>query len=109
MVRSAIAAPCAPVNGFILLIFKRYSPFAPRSMRLPADQGRRPGEAPTHGFQQHQVPRLDAAVLDGLRQRERDRGRRRVGVMVNGGDDFLRCDTKLACTAVDNPLVGLMW
>ena len=42
--------------------------------RLPADQRRAPGEASAHRLDHHEVARLDPAVLDRDRERQRHRG-----------------------------------
>ena len=54
---------------------------------LIADRGRAPGKAAAHRFEDEQLPALDAAIAHGGIERQRDRCRRCVGVLVHCDDD----------------------
>src|SRR5579871_762711 len=43
-----------------------------RILTLPADQGRAPGEAATHGLEQKEIAAFDPALVDRVGQRQRD-------------------------------------
>ena len=49
---------------------------------------RAPCKATAHRFQHDEIAALDSAVLDRRIERQRNRGRRSVGVLVDGDHDF---------------------
>ena len=65
------------------------------ALRLPAHERGTPGEAAAHGLEQQQIALLHASILDGDRQRQRDRRGGRVAVQVDGQHHLLRRNMKL--------------
>src|SRR5690349_385429 len=78
------------------------------SAKSPADERRSPREAAAHRLQHDEVAVLDAAVADGVVERERNGRRGRVAVPADGRNDLLLADTELPGAGVDDALIGLM-
>src|SRR6476619_424413 len=75
---------------------------------LPAHDARAPHEAGAEGGQGDGVTGLEAALALGLLERERDRGRRRVGHAVDVDDDLLGRNAELGRRGLDDADVGLV-
>src|SRR3546814_16254437 len=73
-----------------------------------ADYRSPPGEATAHCLQDDEIVLLDPAVADGHVQRQRDRRRRCVGMLVDSDDDLFGRKPKLLGGGVEDALVGLV-
>src|SRR5436305_11316323 len=78
------------------------------SWRLPPKECRAPGETAAHGFEQHQIALLYAAVGRRDRQGQRYGRRRRVAVEVDRHHYFLRSNMQLVRRSVDDSPVSLV-
>src|SRR3954471_11831922 len=78
------------------------------SWRLPPKECRAPGETAAHGFEQHQIALLYAAVGGRDRQGQRYGGGRRVAVEINRHHHLLRSNMQLVRRRVDDSPVGLV-
>src|SRR5690606_9078229 len=89
-----IAASLARRKNAIALFFRKIGENQARvaSRSSPADQRGPPGEAAAYGLQHHQVAPLDAAVVLGDRQGERNGSRRGVAVQMHGRHDLFGRD-----------------
>src|SRR5207237_5261970 len=76
--------------------------------RLPPKQRRAPGETAAHGFEQHKIALLYAAVGRRDRQGQRYGRRRRVAVEVDRHHHLLWSDMQLMGRGVDDSPVGLV-
>src|SRR5690606_26710483 len=71
-------------------------------------QHRAPGEAAAHTFEQQGLPPLDAAVANGLVQRQGDRRGGGVAVLVDRGDHALERQLELLGRALHDAQIRLM-
>src|SRR5512133_683742 len=105
--RSAMAAPMPRVPPVT-----RAQPSLPSRADmhalLPAHDARAPHEAGAEGGQGDGVTGLQAALALGLLQRERDRGRGRIGHTVEVDDDLLARNAQLRGGGLDDADVGLV-
>src|SRR5215207_3932776 len=110
--RSAIAAPMPRVPPVTRaqpswpLVFAASGTGLPAF--LPAHDARAPHEAGAEGGQRDGGAGLEQPVFLGARQRQRDRGRRRVGGEVDVDGDLLAWHAELGGGGVDDAGVGLV-
>src|SRR5690625_2534414 len=80
----------------------------PERLRLPAKNGRSPGEAAAHGFKQYQVAFLDAPVRLCFCKSQGDGGRRGISMPINGHDHTVTWQVEALGHGLDDPDIGLM-
>ena len=71
-------------------------------------QGRSPGKAAAKRLEKNEIAVPDPTVSLGFRQCQRHRGRRGIGVAIDGNDHPFGWQPELAAHRIDDPPIGLM-